>query len=610
MHDRRKYIIILLISLIGLVFIGKLFVIQLIDESYKLASQNNAVRKIVEYPYRGLIYDRHGNLITYNDPVFDITIVPREVKLKDTISFCRLIKFSKKKVIEKITEAKKYSWVKPSLFVKELSAIEFSKISDSLSEYPGFYVAARYLRGYPHQSMANTLGYIGEVSKYLLENQKGNYYKSGDYIGISGLEANYEKDIRGRRGSKYIMVNVKGVQKGSFKKGKFDTLSIGGNDFITTVDLALQQYGEKLMTRKIGSIVAIEPSTGEILAIVSTPSYDPNLLTGKKLPKNFSSLQEDTLHPLFNRALMAMYPPGSIFKMVQGLIALQEKLISPYTIFPCTKSLVKCHNHPEPTNLDGALEYSCNPYFYYVFRKIIQQNRSANPFKDTEFGLEKWREYVKSFGFGEKLGVDLPNEKPGIIASGNYYNKLYGKGRWKFSMIYSLAIGQGEIGVIPIQMANLAAIIANKGYYYTPHLGKEIGENKTIDSSYVRKHYTKIDSIYFNFIIRSMEKAVESGTAQNAYIKSIAICGKTGTVQNPHGEDHSCFIAFAPKKNPKIAIAVYVENSGAGASWAAPIASLMIEKYLTNQITRPELESYIINANLLLESKRKRKIQP
>ncbi|HYG40996.1 MAG TPA: penicillin-binding protein 2 [Cytophagales bacterium] len=599
MFENRKYIIIFVFSLVCFVFIARLFSIQVLDENYKLAAQNNAIHKVVDYPYRGVIYDRTGKLIVANDPVFDLMVVPKEVKEFDTLGFCDLLQIKREDFDKKILEARGYSYVKPSTFMKQLNLIDFARIQDKLINYRGFYVQARTLRSYPQPVMANALGYIAEISKSQLEKQTDGYYRQGDYIGKNGLEAYYEKELRGKRGSRFVMVNVRGIEKGSYKDGELDTMSIAGMDFTSTVDVDLQIYGEKLMRGKIGSVVAIEPSTGEILSIISAPTYDPSLLAGRQFSTYFDTLQKDTTKPLFNRPLMAMYPPGSIFKMVQALIGLQEGVISPSTSFPCLKKQpFNCHNHVSPLDLFGSIQHSCNPYYYQVFKRIMLQDESTSAYKDAELGLQKWRDYVLSFGLGQKLGVDLPNEKGGIVASKNLYDKVYGEGRWKFSTIYSLAIGQGEIGVVPLQMANLAAIIANKGYYYTPHLVKGIGETMYKPEEFMVKHYAKVDSQHYQVVIDAMQEVVDRGTGASARIKGIEVCGKTGTAQNPQGEDHSVFIAFAPKHNPKIAISVYVENAGWGGSWAAPIASLMIEKYLTDSISRPQLEKRMVDADV------------
>jgi penicillin-binding protein 2 len=596
MNDNRKYFIQGAIILVGVIYLIKLFYLQVIDSNYKMAAENNIVQRKVEYPYRGLIFDRNNNLIVYNNPVYDLMVIPKDVKPIDTATFCRLFRITKEEYKQKYLEARRYSTSKPSAFIKQLSNKDFASVQDFLVDFPGFHIIPRTVRSYPHKGVANALGYIGEISKGMLAKDSARYYKQGDYIGISGLESKYENILRGQRGVKYRMVNVRGVEKGPFKKGAFDTLSIAGDNLISSIDIELQQYGEKLMKGKVGSVVAIEPATGEILSIISAPTYDPNLLTGREFKESYKILSNDPLKPLFNRPIMAMYPPGSIFKIVQALIGLQEKTLYPHTVFPCIRKPVNCHNHPNPVPLHGAIQYSCNPYFYSAYRKLINQELHSNTFIDSRIGLDKWKENVMKFGLGKPLGVDLHNEKGGQIPGSNFYNKIYGESRWKFSTIYSLSIGQGEMLVTPMQMANLAAIFANKGWYYTPHLIKGIGDNNEVLPEYKVKHYVGVDSIHFDLIHRAMKDAL-SGTAMRAIIKDITICGKTGTAQNPQGEDHSVFVAFAPMDNPKIAIAVYVENAGWGGRAAASTASLMIEKYLRGHVTRAALEEYVIKGD-------------
>ncbi|WMJ71693.1 penicillin-binding protein 2 [Cytophagaceae bacterium ABcell3] len=598
MFENRKIVVQGIFVLVGLVYIIKLLSLQMFDDNYKMKAQKNIKRRIVEYPYRGLIYDRNGKELVYNNPVFDLMVVPREVKDLDTTAFCRLFKLTKEEFEVKMKDAvtpPKGSWSKPWPFIKQLSIKDFAKVQDYLVDFKGFYTQARTVRSYPHQSLANALGYIREIDKAQLDRQEDNYYSSGDYIGKSGLELHYEKHLRGRRGVRHVMVNVKGVEKGPFKGGMYDTLSVPGENLTASIDLELQKYGEKLMRNKRGSVVAIEPSTGEILSFVSAPSYDPNALTGRNFGENYLRLERDTLKPLFNRPLMAMYPPGSIFKIPQALIAMQMGVLNENTKYPCNKALVKCHPHDSPVDVMGSIQHSCNPYYYLVFKNILNQDLDPNKYKDTEIGFDKWREHITRFGFGNRLGIDIPSEKPGNIPSNSYYDRIYGDLRWKFTTIYSLGIGQGEIGAVPLQMANLAAIIANKGHYYTPHFIKAIGEEGKPLAEYRKKHDTGVDPKHFDVVIDGMEKVVTSGTAMRSRIKGIPMCGKTGTAQNPHGEDHSVFIAFAPKDDPKIAIAVFVENAGFGGTWAAPIASLMIEKYISDTITRPHLEKYILD---------------
>ena len=597
--SNRKFTIGLIFLVIGFIFLIRLFNVQVLNDKYKLDSDHNVLREIVQYPARGLIYDRNGLLLVYNEAAYDLMVIPKQVEEMDTIAFCELLGVSKENFIQKYTKARNYSRYKPSVFEKEISSEEYAKIQEKLYEYPGFFVQTRTLRKYPRKSAAHILGYIGEVNQSDIEGNK--YYKSGDYIGKSGIELSYEELLRGKRGVKRILVDVHNREKGSFNGGLSDTMAVTGQTIFTTIDAELQEYGELLMGNKKGSIVAIEPETGEILALVSAPAYDPNKLVGRDVKKNYPILLNDEVKPLFNRALMASYPPGSTFKIIQALIGMQEGVITENTGFPCIKSYVGCHNHPAATNVSSSVKMSCNPYYYSVFKRILMQGKLKSIFKDSEIGLANWNLKVKKFGLGLRLQTDLPAIKSGYIPDVKFYNKWYGEGRWAFSTIYSLSIGQGEIGVIPLQMANLSAIIANRGYYYTPHLMKEVKGQDTIPFIFKIKNDVGIDAKYFDPILDGMQRVVEEagGTARRAKIDSVEVCGKTGTAQNPHGEDHSIFMAFAPKNNPKIAIAVYIENAGFGGTWAAPIASLMMEKYLLDTIADPLKEKRILEANLM-----------
>ena len=599
MNNTRPVILIAVIIMIAIVLLIKLFMIQVADDSFLKRAERNAIQRVVDHPYRGLVYDRNDKLLVYNNPVFDLMVIPKEFTVKDTAKFCELFKIEKEELILKYDAAKKYSWVKPSPMVKAISNEDFARIQDYLIDYPGLFVMTRSVRAYPQASAANALGYIGEISGGQLERDSVKYYRQGDYVGLAGMEGFYEKYLRGRKGVKYKMVNVRGVDKGSFKAGEYDTMSLAGKNIVSTIDLVLQQYGELLMAGKRGSVVAIEPSTGEVLAMISAPSYDPNQLAGSRFGKNYGLLTMDETKPLFNRPIMAMYPPGSIFKVVQSLIGLQEGILTPNSIFPCNQALVKCHPHPNPVNLFGAIKYSCNPYYHQAYRKLINRDVSSNTFIDTRLGLDHWKESVMKFGLGSPLGIDMNNEKGGSIPGSSLYNKIYGENRWKYSTIYSLSIGQGEMLVTPLQMANLAAIFANKGWYYPPHLVRSIdGHKENIPEKFRTKVSVGVDAHHFDMVQDAMGEAL-SGTANRAIIKDIVIAGKTGTAQNPGGADHSVFVAFAPKDNPKIAIAVYVENSGFGGRAAASTASLMIEKYLRGDITRPALEDYVLAGKFL-----------
>jgi len=593
----QRLVITSIIVAIAFIFIVRLFYIQVVKEEYKMSASNNVLRYITDYPARGLIYDRKGKLIVYNDAVYDLMIVPKLVKNIDTLEFCSLIGISKEDFRDKYDKAKKFSPVKSSIFEKQLSGETYAALQEKLYKFQGFFVQPRTLRKYPYNAAAHLLGYIGEVSERTVE--KNPYYKSGDYIGISGIEKSYENDLRGKRGLRIIMVDVFNREKGSYEDGKYDSIAIAGKDLTLSLDAELQFYGENLMQNKLGSVVAIEPSSGEILAMVSSPAYNPNLLVGRVRSKNYGTLLSDPLKPLFNRAMMAYYPPGSTFKLVNALVAQQEGFITPASRFPCSfhvgSKSVKCHPHPSPADLKMAVQYSCNPYFCHTFRNFVDNKK----FKSSEEGYEKWVEYVNSFGIGRKLNVDIPNELTGLVPSPEYYDRYHGKGRWKASTIFSLGIGQGELGITPLQMANIMSIIANRGFYFVPHIVKKVGGEKHLPDNFTKKNYTKVNAKYFDSIIEGMDAVVEGGTARIAKLKDIKVCGKTGTAQNPHGKDHSLFVAFAPKDNPKIAIAVMVENAGFGATWAAPIASLMIEKYLTDSVSRPELETRIMEGNLI-----------
>ncbi|GHB42143.1 penicillin-binding protein 2 [Mongoliitalea lutea] len=594
MNEQRPIILSIAIILVGLIIVARLFSIQVLDDSFLKRAERNAIQRVVDHPYRGLVYDRTGKILVYNNPIFDLMVIPREFTVKDTARFCEIFQISKEHLIENYTAARKYSSVKPSPLVKQISTTDFARIQDYLIDYPGLFVMTRSVRSYPQPAAANALGYIGEISARQLERDTLKYYRQGDFVGLSGIEGYYENTLRGVKGVKYKMVNVRGVDKGPFKSGEYDTASVAGHNITSTIDLALQEYGELLMAGKRGSVVAIEPKTGEILAMISAPTYDPNLLTGAKFGSNYLLLNRDDSKPLFNRPIMAMYPPGSIFKVVQSLIGLQMGVLNPNTTLSCNRSLVACHNHPNPVNLFGAIKYSCNPYYHQAYRMMINREVSRNTFKDTEIGLNEWREKVMKFGLGGPLGIDLFNEKGGSIPSSKLYDRVYGPNRWKYSTIYSLSIGQGEMLVTPLQMANLAAIFANKGYYYTPHLIKAIdGDPTKIDIKYRTKIEVGVDSHHFDMVQDAMAEAIY-GTAARAAIKDITVAGKTGTAQNPQGEDHSVFVAFAPKEDPKIAIAVYVENAGWGGRAAASTASLMIEKYIRGYITREALEEYVL----------------
>ncbi|MGL1885278.1 MAG: penicillin-binding transpeptidase domain-containing protein [Reichenbachiella sp.] len=599
MNENRKYVIRLFVLGIAFVFLVKLFSIQILDDNYKAAAENNIIQKVIEYPYRGLIFDRHNELIVHNKPIFDLMVVPKEVSVPDTLAFCKLLNITVDEFNEKIKKAKRYSYLQQSQFVKQISSEWFAQVADQLVDVRGFYPKARTIRGYDQNNLGNVLGYIGEISQRNLKRDTSNSYRTGDYMGITGLESSYENQLRGKRGIHYKKVNVRGIDKGSFKNGEMDTLSVPGENLRLGVDLKLQRYAEKLMEGKVGSVVAIEPSTGEILAFVSAPTYNPGLLSGRGFSDNYRTLTKDSLKPLFNRPLMAMYPPGSIFKIVQALIALEEGVVGAKEQIYCDGRLIGDHAPPGSYDMHKGIMYSSNNYFVKVFRRLINGNvqmTQKEQFKQGPIGLANWEQRMNDFGLGNVLGVDLPNEKAGNVPSPSYYNRIYGAERWKVSNLISLSIGQGETLLTPIQMANLAAIMANKGHYYRPHVVKSTGSSNYIDPYYTEKIETGIGAEHFPVVIQGMRDALY-GTAPRAIINDIEICGKTGTVENPHGEDHSTFMAFAPRNEPTIAISVYVENAGWGGRAAGIISSLLIESYVRGEIKRPWLEEYVLKGD-------------
>jgi penicillin-binding protein 2 len=594
-YSFRRYIIISIFGATILVYLLRLFYIQIVDSSYKNSAENNSRRYVTQYPARGIIYDRNGKMIVYNEAAYDLMVTPSELKPFDTADFCRILNITPEFVRKTIKEAKDYSRYKSSIFIRQLSSKTYAVFEEKLYKFRGFFVQTRTLRRYDRKMAAHMLGYVGEVDDKDIE--KDPYYKMGDYIGISGLEKYYEKDLRGKKGVNILLVDVHNRVKGSFQNGKYDTTAIVGKDLTCSIDADLQAYGEYLMQNMKGSVVAIEPSTGEILAMISMPNYDPALLIGRERAANYMNLLRDPDKPLFNRAVMAKYPPGSTYKIVNSLIGLKEGVITPQTRYSCSMGFhfgnltVGCHRHSSPLDLRSGIAISCNAYFCNVFRAIID-NRA---YPTVAQSYQVWYDYAQSMGLGHRLGSDIPQELPGYIPTVDYYDRYHGKGRWKSLSIISLSIGQGELGITVLQMANVAAIVANRGYYYTPHLVKKIKDEKSIDPKFLEKHVTPFDTSDFGVVVDGMFQAVHgAGTAGGARILGLDVCGKTGTAQNPHGEDHSIFICFAPRNNPKIAMAVYVENAGFGATWAVPIARLMLEKYLRDTVTRKDLEDHLL----------------
>lgn len=602
MLENRRYIIQGFFVLIGLVFLVRLFALQIVDDTYRSKAEGNIRQRIIQYPFRGLIYDRNEKLIVYNEPIYDLMVVPRDVHVADTAAFCKLFEITEEEFNEKLLEAKKYSRVKASTFLKKISHNDYARIQDQLYKYGGFYVNPRTVRKYTLPVLANELGYIGEISQERLDKDTAGY-RAGDYIGITGLEEYYEQQLRGKRGASYKMVNVSGVDKGSFRGGAWDTVATPGKNMLSTIDLELQAYAEKLLAGKRGSVVAIEPSTGEIMVMASAPTYDPNMLTGRDFSANFELLQGDTTAPLFNRAIMAKYPAGSIFKTVQALIALDEGVTHPQEQIYCDTFSIGDHAPPGFYDVKKGIAKSSNNYFYELMRRVVNREIDPNTYKDSEIGMDRWAQSIKSFGFGQEIGVDIPGEEAGLVPDAQYYHNEYDGRPWKYSNVASLSIGQGELLVTPIQMANLAAILANRGHYYKPHLVKGFEHNGLVE----RLEYEKIipgkGNEYYEVVIDAMASVMEE-TAPRAIINDIEIIGKTGTAENglkDETPDHSVFIAFAPRENPKIAIGVYVENSGWGGRAAACTASLIIEKHLRGYI-KPnwwKREEYVLKGDFL-----------
>lgn len=597
--ENRKNVIIIVFVIVFAVMLLKLFSIQIINKSYKLFSENNSIKEKTIYPGRGLIYDRNGKLIVCNEAVYDILVTPKMVKSDfDTTAFCALVGLDKETFNILFDKCKKYSSYKSSILVSQVGKEDIARIEESLYKFDGIEIQPRTVRGYPYHSGAHLLGDVGETSEAFLK--KHPDYKMGDYVGLSGIEKTYENDLRGIKGKKHVLVNVHNVEMGCYDGGVHDVNAVKGNDIILELDIDLQTYGEQLMKYKRGSIVAIDPKTGSILAMVSTPTYDPNLLVGRARSANYLKLVEDTVNiPLLNRAVMGEYSPGSTFKTFNALAGLQTQVITEHTRFYCagpTATPIKCtHHHESPLSVIPALRESCNPFFRNVFEGII------NKYPTPAEGLDIWADIANSFGLGQSFKSDIGYGKAGLIPNSLYYNSVYKNNRWKASTIRSLSIGQGEVLVTPIQLANLAATIANDGYYIQPHFARAIvSGTDTIYPFADSIHRAKVDEKYFAIVKEGMRQVVDIGTARwYGKVQGIDVCGKTGTVQNPKGKDHAIFMAFAPLEDPKIAIAVVVENAGFGSTYASPVASLLIEKYLKGEIERKYVEEKVLNTKLI-----------
>ena len=604
--DRANKLRIGLVIMAG-ILIARIFYIQIVDDRYKIDASNNSMVYDIIYPTRGVIYDRNGKIIVGNKVAYDILVTPKEVKEFDTLLLAGVLDVEPDFIRGKMAEYRKnrrrigYQSV---IMMKQLSSEKYMKFSEIQYKFPGFKGQVRSIRDYPFNAGGNLLGYVSEVDQAYLDRHPGEY-RSGDYAGKTGLEAARETDLRGEKGYHIYLRDSHNQIQTRYKDGEMDKEAIPGKDIVTTIDADLQQYGQQLMQNKVGSLVAIEPSTGEILTMVSSPGIDVEMLAD--IGKHYKDIVSDPHKPMFNRAVQAPYPPGSVFKLVNGLIGLEEGVLKPEYTYPCNKGYyfgkhkLGCHAHRSPLDLEDAIMMSCNGYFCYVMRNILENRKYGSQAE----ALDKWHDYVSSFGFGHKLGSDFPAELGGTIPTSAYYNKVYGKGGWKFTTVISISIGQGEIGVTPLQIANMCATVANRGYYYIPHIVKD-SDSLRIDDKFRERQYTMVDTTNFKKVIKGMWKAVNSGfgsggTASIAAVKGLDICGKTGTAQNPRGADNSVFICFAPMDNPKIAVAAYVENAGFGATWSAPIASLLVEKYLTGTISedRKPLEERMLNGDLM-----------
>ncbi len=612
--EKRKYAIGGFIVLIAIIYLIRLFNLQILEGKYVDAAASNAFLNKTVYPSRGLIYDRNGKLVVFNQPAYDVMMIPREVQPFDTLDFCRTLSITRDEFYNRLSAMKDrrsnpgYSSYTPQRFIAQLSAQDYGRLQEKLYRFPGFFIQKRILRQYNYPTAGSVLGNIREVSRDDIK--RDNYYAQGDYTGDLGIEKSYETYLRGVKGVEILIRDVHGRIQGRYEDGARDVQPISGRDLRLSLDIELQQYAESLMVGKRGAVVAIEPRTGEVLCMVSMPNYDPTLLVGRQRGQNYRKLVNDPASPLYDRAIMATYPPGSTFKPTQALILLQENIINTSTLFPCHGGYINgglrvgCHPHAAPIPLKPALETSCNAYFCWGFKAMIDKR---SKYGTSAAAFEIWKNYLVSMGYGYRLGIDLPGESRGFIPNEKFYNKFYGKGGWSANTIISVSIGQGEILSTPLQIANLSATIANRGYFITPHVVKEI-QDTILPAELLEKRYPTVDSHYFEDVAEGMRMAVTGGTCRRAAIPGIEVCGKTGTAENPHGNDHSAFMGFAPYHDPQIAIAVYVENGGWGATYGVPIGSLVMEKYLTGTIApeRKYMEEQMLNSTVYYAPSKKK----
>lgn len=605
--ERRKYVIAGFLVLVAVIYLIRLFDLQINDSKYKAYADNNAFLNKTVYPSRGLIYDRNGELIVYNQPAYDVMMIPRDVHQFDTIDFCRTLNITPEQFKIRLSDMKRspgYSSYTPQILITHLSAQDYGRLQEKLYRFPGFFIQKRILRQYNHSTAANVLGNIREVSQSDIE--RDPYYQRGDYCGDLGVEKSYDEYLRGVKGTEILIRDAHGRIQGRYQDGAMDVSPISGRNLKLSIDYKLQQYAESLMVNKIGAVVAIQPKTGEILAMVSSPTYDPIRLVGRQRGQEYRNLVNNPYKPLFDRALMAAYPPGSTFKPGQGLILLQEGIINNQTAFPCAHGFISgglrvgCHGHGSPLPLKPALQTSCNAFFCWGFKAMIDKRSKYGTPADA---FEIWKNHLVSMGYGYKLGVDLPSESRGFLPNAQFYNKVYGENRWSANTIISVSIGQGEVCATPLQIANVCATIANRGWFITPHVVKEI-QDTVLPSQYVEKRYPTIDEKWYHEVAEGMRMAVTGGTCRLTNLPDIAVAGKTGTAQNPHGRDHSAFMGFAPYEDPEIAVCVYVENAGFGATFGVPIGSLVIEKYLKGEIApeRKYLEDRMLESNTIIYS--------
>lgn len=611
--EKRKFVIGGFIIVIALIYLIRLFDIQIHDSRYKASADSNAFLKKTVYPSRGLIYDRNGELVVYNQPAYDVMLIPRDVQPFDTVDFCRTLNITPEQLVKRFADMRDkrlnpgYSSYTPQRLIAQLSSQDYGRLQEKLYRFPGFFIQKRILRQYNHATAANVLGNIREVSAKDIE--KDDYYAAGDYTGDLGVEKSYEPYLRGQKGVEILIRDARGRIQGRYENGARDIDPISGRDLRLSLDIRLQEYAESLLVGKRGAVVAIEPSTGEILCLASNPTYDPRLLVGRERGNNYKALLQDESWPLYDRAFMAAYPPGSTFKPTQGLIFLQEGIIDINTAYPCHGGYINgglrvgCHAHGSPLPLKPALQTSCNAFFCWGFKAMIDRR---SKYGSSAEAFEVWKKHLVSMGYGYTLGVDLPGENRGFVSNAKFYDKFYKEGRWSANTIISVSIGQGEILASPLQIANLGATIANRGWFITPHVVKQI-QDTVMPAEYLDRRYPTIDAKWYNEVAEGMRMAVTGGTCRRAALPDIEVCGKTGTAQNPHGHDHSAFMGFAPYNDPKIAVAVYVENGGWGATYGVPIGSLVIEKYLKGSIApdRKPMEEQMLNARISYASPKK-----